>query len=319
MTTVDVAQGSRTQLLHKKQSGLGVPATGNYTITRINSFDLNPIVEPITPEELRSDREIYDYRHGNRNTAGNSVHDLSYGLHDTLLESMMFSTFSAPVTDDAGVIKIGTTPQYLSLEDGALDLGVYRPFYDMICSRGQFVFGTGREAIVRATFNWVGLSGGRPSVSSIGGTPVNPVANRIPFDTFSGSLFFNASESGQEAINITRMEMNIDNGAAPIFGLGQQEGIFVEFGRGNVTGSLSMYYTFDSQTALQNFLDETEAVIVMNIIDKTNHQMEFRLPRVKYSGGNVPMANEKSRIITLPFQAMKDNTVGSALKITKID
>jgi hypothetical protein len=56
----------------------------------------------------------------------------------------------------------------------------------------------------------------------------------------------------------------------------------------------------------------------MNLVDPDGNVMEFRMPRVKFSGGDVPVANEQSRIITMPFIALKDAVIGSALKISKV-
>lgn len=316
MTNVTVAQGSRSQLLRKKQSGVGVAATGNYFIERITGHSLNAVKDLVPSTEIRSDRERYDMRHGNQSAGGQTMHELVYGTHDSFIEGAMFSTFSSAVTDNAGIVTIGTTPQYFTLEDGALDLAVYRAFYDMVVSRCHFAFGTGSNAMVKMELDWVGLSGGDPNSATIGGTATSPNI-RPPFDTFTGAVYDNSPETGAEMIEITSMDLNIDNGAAPIFGLGQQTGVAVEFGRGEVGGTLSMYYTQRSRQLMERFLREIEAYLVLNIIDPSGNTMEFRMPRVKINGSDVPLANEKSRVITMPFVALKDSVIGSALQITK--
>lgn len=317
MSVLTVAQGSRSQLLAKKQTGIGVPAGGNYSIVRLNTHSINAVKEIIESQEIRSDREITDSRHGNRAARGSTTHELVYGHSstDAFIESMMFSEFSAVSTDDAGIINIGVTPQYFTMEDGALDVGIYRPFYDMLVSRGQFVFGTGREAIVQATFDWVGLDGGNPSAASIGGTPAE-VTVRQPFDTFSGALYDNNAETGEEMLNVTRAELTVDNTANPIYGFGQQTGIALEYGRARVTGQLSMYYTERSKQFIERFMREITAQLVINIVEDTR-SMEFKMLTVKYNGSDVPLANERSRIITLPFVALRNNSIGTALRITK--
>lgn len=316
MTTVTVAQGTRSQLLYKKQSALGTPATGNFTIARINSHSLNAMIDQIEPSEIRSDREIYDMRQGNLSARGSTTHDFCYGAHDVFLESAMFSTFSAGVTDNDGIMSIGTSPQYLSMEDGALDVGIYRPFYDMLASRASFRMGTGREAIVRLSIDWVGLAGGDAAAASIGGTPVAPTALRRPFDTFSGALWDNEPETGTEMIEVTSLDINIDNGANPIFGFGQQSGIAIEYGRGRVSGQATMYYSARAKQTLERYIRDIEGVLVANITDTQNDTYEFRMSRVKFTGGDVPLANERSRIVTVPFQALKPSGT-SSLVITK--
>ena len=315
MATETVAQGARSQLLFKKQTALGTQATGNFTKARFNTHGLKAQIESAESEEIRSDREVYDFRHAHRHAMGPSVHELVYGDHDGFVESAMFSTFSAAVTDDDGLIQIGVAPQYFSLEDGAVDIVQYRMFVDMLVSRAQFQFRTGREAIVRMSLDWVGTGGGTPAGSSSGGTAVAPSTNS-PFDTFTGTMFDNAQESGDELLIISSLDINIDNGANPIFALTQQTGIGLEYGRGRITGQLTAFYK--DAALLNRHLNETEWTLVMDLVDPDGNTMEFRLPRIKSTDGDVPVANERSRLITMSFQALKDDTYGSALRITKI-
>lgn len=302
-----VAQGARSQLLVKKQSALGTVATGNFTRLRYNTHSLSVTKDMIEANEIRGDREVYDARHGNRSARGDVVVDLTFGDHDVLFESVMFNPF------DTDSVQIGVTPQYLSIEDGALDIGRYRMFESMVGNTLRLSIRPNQ--MVTATFGLVGLDGGAPEASSSGGTPVAPTTNK-PFDSFSGALYDNAEESGAEVAVVTSLELSVDNGVSPAFAVGQQTGVFLEHGRGRVTGTLTAFY--QNGDWLNRFLNETEAPLVMNLVDPGGNVMEFRMPRVKFSGGDVPVANEQSRIITMPFVALKDTVIGSALKISKV-
>lgn len=318
MTTVTVAQGARSQLLLKKQSALGTAATGNFRAMRLNTFNVNPNIDIVTPAEIRGDRHLTDQRHGNRSVRGQSVHELVYGAHDDLIEGAMFSTFSGVVTDNQGLISgVGVTPSYYSLEDGALDLAVYRQFYDMMVSRARFDFGTGQNAVAKLTIDWVGLSGGDPDGTSIGGTPVG-TSNVRPFDTFSGALYDNSPETGVELVEVTALSIDINNNVRPTFGLGQQTGINTEFGRGLVTGNITMYYTQRSRQFIERFTREIDAFLVFTLSEPiSGHTMEFRMPKIKINGGDIPLANEQSRIITMPYSALYDGSTYELL-ITKL-
>lgn len=307
MSVAIVAQGARSQLLLKKQSALGVVATGNFTRLRYNTHSLNVAKDMIEANEIRGDREVYDARHGNRSARGDIAVDLTFGDHDALIESIMFNPF------DTDSVQIGVAPQYLSIEDGALDIAQYRMFESMVGNTMQLSIRPNQ--MVTATFGMIGLDGGAPAGSSSGGTPVAPTTNS-PFDSFNGALYDNAEESGNEVAVVTSLELNVDNGVNPAFAVGQQTPIFLEFGRGRVSGTLTAFY--QDASWLTRFLNETESPLVMNITDPDGNVMEFRMPRVKFSGGDVPVANEQSRIITMPFIAMKDEVIGSALKISKV-
>lgn len=306
MTTVATAQGARSQLLAKAQSALGTPATGNFSRVRYNTHSLDVVKQSIEGAEIRSDRQVQDYRHGNRNSAGDIVCDLCYADHDLFISSAMFSSY---VTDQ---MSIGIVPSYLSIEDGALDIAQYRMYIDMLVNSMQVSMAPNQ--MVRATFGLVGTDGNANAGSSSGGTPV-AASNNKPFDSFNAALYDNAAESGAEIAVATSLEFTIDNGVRPAFVIGQQTPLNLEYGRGRVTGRLTAYYK--DAVLITRFLNETEGVLVVNIVDPDGNDMEFRFPRIKYNGATVPVANEQGRVITIPFVALRDSSLGTALKITR--
>ena len=308
MAVATTAQGARSQLLLKKQTALGSQATGNFTLQRYNTHSLNTAKQGVESQELRSDREVQDFRHGNRNGAGEIVTELVFGDHDTLIESAMFSTF------DTDSIDIGVDPQYLSIEDGALDISQYRMFVDMIANSMSIVMAPNQ--MVQATFGMVGTDGAAPTGSSNGGTAVAASSNS-PFDSFNAALYDNIAETGSEIAIITGLTINVENAVNPAFAVGQQTPINLEYGRGRVSGEVTVYY--EDATWIEAFINETESVLIANITDPDSNVMEFRMPRVKYNGADVPVDSEQSRIITLPFVALRDSAgIGTALRISKV-
>lgn len=307
MVVATIAQGARSQLLAKTQSALGTVATGNFDRLRWNTHSLNVTKGTLESAEIRSDREVAVYRHGNRNAAGEIATELLFGDHDLLIASAMFGTWG---TDS---IDIGVTPQYLSIEDGALDINQYRMFQDMLVN--SMAISIQNNAMVMATFGLIGRDGSANTGSSSGGTPVEPSANE-PFDSFNAALFDNAAESGAEIAIITGLNFTIENGVDPAFAVGQQTPVAMQYGRGRVTGEITAYY--QNANLINQFLNETEGVLVCNLTDPDSNNMEFRFPRVKYNGANVPVASEQSRIITIPFVALLDGSIGTAFRISKV-
>jgi hypothetical protein len=307
MATANIAQGSRSQLLVKKQSALGTVATGNFDRLRWNTHSLNVVKQVIESGEIRSDREVAVSRHGNRNAAGEIVVELLNQDHDLLIQSAMFNTWTSDLID------IGVDPQYLSIEDGALDINQYRMFQDMLVN--SMAVSIQPNAMLTATFAMVGTDGAVNTGTSAGGTPVEPTDNE-PFDSFNASLYDNAAESGSEIAVVTGLNFTIENGVDPAFAVGQATPIAMQYGRGRVTGELTAYYT--NADFINKFLAETEGVLVCNITDLDGNNMEFRFPRVKFNGATVPVANEQSRVITIPFAAIRDNTLGTALRISRV-
>ena len=91
MTVVTAAQGSESRLLVKKQTALGSVATGNFSRLRFNTHSFDPAIGAVESNEIRDDREVEEFRHGNKNGAGQIAAELCYGDHDILIESALFT------------------------------------------------------------------------------------------------------------------------------------------------------------------------------------------------------------------------------------
>lgn len=309
MATVDISQGSRSQLLIKNSGVIGSAPVGNFELLRYNSHSLNLVKDIVEPAEIRSDREVQDQRHGNRRSLGDIVCDLTYdSSQDRLINNLMFGN----ETTDGWTI--GTSPQYSWIEDGALDISEYKRTINALVSRGSFSFRTGTEAVVKATFSLVGTDEEAPSGSSSGGTPIAAGGGQ-PFDSFTGSVYDQEPISGTELATITSIDINIDNGVDPVFAIGQQEAIALDYGRGRVTGQFTAVYK--DATFLTRFRNETETALVVSVTDPDGDTMTFTMGRIKYNGASVPVVSERHRVITIPFQALLDTSLGTALAITK--
>lgn len=307
MVTVAAAQGSRSSVYYKKQSALGTAATGDFGTLRFNTQGLKVSKESVESSEIRSDREVSVFRHGNRSTTGDIEVELCYGDHDALIEAAMFNPFTA------GVCSIGVTPQYLSLEDAQLDIGKYQLYQDQLATTMKVTIAP--NAMVTATFSLVGTDGANVSDTSSAGTPTEASSNE-PFDSFTGSIYDDAAETSSVAI-LTAIEFTVENSVAAAFAVGQQTAVNLEYGRGNVTGQLTAYFV--DETWINRFLNEDEFAIVVNLSDPDGNEFEFKFPRCKLTDADHGVQNEQSRTITLPFQALLDSTLGTAFQITATD
>lgn len=296
-----IAQGARSQLLYKLQSAFGTNATGNYKKARFNSHSLKLDRGTVEGAEIRADRYVKDYRLTTKAASGDIEVDLCDGDHEDFIASMMFNSWG---TD---VISIGTTPQYLTIEDGALDITQYRLFSDMVVNQARFRWAPGE--IAKATFSFVG-SGLAQSGSSGGGTAV-AAGTTSPYDSVNGSLFFNTPETGSEIAIVTALDFMVDNGVRPGHVIGQLNPAVMEFGRARVSGTISAYY--EDATVVNRFINETAFSLVWNVTDPNSNSLEFRFENCKATGGDVPLANEQSRIITMPFVALVPVSGGSGI------
>ena len=73
---------------------------------------------------------------------------------------------------------------------------------------------------------------------------------------------------------------------------------------------------FASSDLLAKFIDEEDSSLSFQLGDGTN-SMTFFMPRIKYSGGDVPVNDEGPIILNMPYQALYDSVTGYTLQITK--
>lgn len=82
-----IATGSRHSMAYIEETVYGTtPATPKFTHIRHTSTSLALTKETIQSEELRSDRQISGFKHGNKQVGGDVSIELSLGSFDDLLE-----------------------------------------------------------------------------------------------------------------------------------------------------------------------------------------------------------------------------------------
>ena len=298
------AQGSRSRLAFGVESTFGTAAT-SYTNLPFNTHSLNLSKDRVAGNEIQPDRMPRVDRHGNRSVAGDITVDLRDTAYDDLIESAMLSTFST------GVIKVGTTPKFLTLEDYAGDIDQARLFTG--CAVSTMGISMAPNQMVTATFGMVGkdmtVSATEKTVAAAG------VAE--PFDAYSGDLKV-ADVDGIGAASalsiITGVDFTVTNSFAPTFVVGDDSAPALEFGRAEIEGSITAY--FEDATLVNRFLNETESAIEVSVADPSANTMTFLFPRVKFNAADIPVDGPTSRVVTLPFVALYDDTELTNLKIT---
>lgn len=298
------AQGSRSSLGLGVEGSFGVAAS-TYTNLPIKTHSLDLTKERLQGQDIQSDRMQRVDRHGNRNVAGSIEVDLRKGNYDDLLESAFLSTF-----DSSDEITIGTTPKFLTIEDAMNDIGQYRLFTGMAVSTASFSIAPNQ--MVETTFEMVGKN---MTISGTGKT-VGASTTNSPFDSYNGAIYEGGVATSDLIGLVTSIEFSITNSFAPTFVVGSDTAPQLEYGRAVVEGTMSAYV--EDAVLLNKFLNETESELQVSVDDPSGaNAYEFFIPRVKYNGGSVPLANEQSRIMELPFVALYDSVEGTALRLTR--
>jgi len=298
------AQGSRSRLAFGVESAFG-SAASSYTNLPFNTHSLNLSKERVAGNEIQPDRMPRVDRHGNRSVAGDITVDLRDSAYDDLIESAMLSTFST------GVIKVGTTPKFLTLEDYAGDIDQARLFTG--CTVSTMSVSMAPNQMVSATFGMVGKD------MTISGTEKTVAAGGVgePFDAYSGALKV-ADVDGTGAASalsiVTSVDFTVTNSFAPTFVVGNDSAPQLEFGRAEVEGTITAY--FEDLSLVNRFLNETESAIEVSVADPSANTMTFLFPRVKFNAADIPVDGPTSRVVTLPFVALYDDTELTNLKIT---
>ncbi len=295
------AQGSRSSLSYIVESTFGTTPAGNFQNLPFTTHTLNMTKERVSGTDINADRMSRVDRHGNRQVAGDIVADLRDTDYDDLLESAMLNTWNA------NVLKVGTAPKYFSIEDYAADIDQARLFSG--CSVNTLAVSLAPNAMVTGTFGIVG----KDMVISATEKTQDAATGAAPFDAYSGDLEI----GGSVAAIVTAMDFTLTNGFAPTFVVGDDSAPSLEVGDAVVEGTISAY--FEDAALLNRFIDETETSLKVTVGDNegTPNTMEFFFPRCKINSADVGVDGPTSRIISLTFVALRDETEATNLRITR--
>jgi hypothetical protein len=114
-----IAQGVKKVLSYKKQTGLGVPASGGsgQELRRVTST-INLTKETYQSSEIRSDQQIADFRHGSKQVSGTLSGELSSGTYKDFLQSVLRKDFVAISSLTAAAVTIVASTGVITFQTG---------------------------------------------------------------------------------------------------------------------------------------------------------------------------------------------------------
>ena len=300
------AQGSRSSLSYIVESTFGTTPSGNFTTLPFTSHSLNLTKDIMEGNDIQADRMPRVNRQGNRQTSGDIAVDLRRGDFDPLLEAAMLSTWS---TD---VLKVGTTPKFFSIEDYAADIDQARLFTGMTVS--TLGISMAPNQMVATTFGMVGKD---MTISQTEKT-LNASGTYAPFDAYSGSIGIGAIGTGtpSSVAVVTGIDFTLENSYAPTFVIGSDSAPSLEYGRAEVSGTISAY--FEDAALINRFLNETETGVQVSVNDPTgSNPYTFKFPRCKINSADVGVDGPTSRIVSMEFVGLYDTGEASNMEITR--
>ena len=298
------AQGSRSSLSFITESTFGTTPAGNFTNLPFSTHSLNLTKDRVAGTDIQADRMARVDRHGNRQVGGDIVVDLRDGDFDVFLESAMLNTWAT------NVLKVGTTPKFMSTEDYAADIDQARVFTGMSVS--TMGISLAPNQMVTTTFGMVG----KDMTMSATEKTQDAASGAAPFDAYSGDISIGNVGGAAAVAIVTALDFTLNNSYAPTFVIGDDSAPSLEYGRAEVEGTLTAY--FEDAALINRFLNETETEIEVSVDDPTGaNSYTFQFPRVKINSADVGVDGPTSRMISMSFVALYDATEGTNLKITR--
>lgn len=114
-----IAQGVKKVVSYKKQTGLGVAASGGggQELRRVTST-INLTKETYQSSEIRSDQQIADFRHGSKQVSGTLSGELSSGTYKDFLQSVLRKDFVAITSLTAAAVTIVASTGVITFQTG---------------------------------------------------------------------------------------------------------------------------------------------------------------------------------------------------------
>ena len=260
--------------------------------------------DALESEKLRGDRQIEDFRHGNKSIGGDFSAELEYSSLDDILEATFCGTWTADV------LKTGVTRRSFTFESKFGDLAVpeyHRYTGSEITSMSMSI---APNAMVTTSFTVVGQDLTLNTTELANSTYV-PDGDFSPFDSFTGTI----SEGGVTIGVVTSLDLTLENGLEPLFAVGSPITIRPSIGKSRLTGTLTTY--FENKTLYQKFINETASSISCTLIDPAGNSYQIDLGNVKYNSGQPDVTGEGAITIPMDFVGLYDTIDDSNIVITR--
>ena len=299
-----IATGSRHNLSYVLESTFGTtPTNPSFTPIRHTGTTLGLSKDSIESEELREDRQVAHYRHGNKSVTGDVNFELSYGGLDALLEATLCGTWAT------NVLLAGTTRRSFTVERHHQDIGKF--LRSTGCQFNTMSLSVAPNSMVTGSFGVIG-SGFSSSGTALTNATYSAESTTAPFDSFTGAI----TEGGSAIAIITALELNIDNGMEALYVVGSSDTLLPSIGKSMVTGSVTAY--FENTTLMDKFVNETTSALQFTLTDAAGNDYIFLLPKVKYNSGNPEVSGPGAITLTLDFVSLFNSASDKQIKITRV-
>lgn len=304
-----IATGSRHDMAYIVESTYGTtPSTPAFKPIRHTGTTLGLSKDAIQSEELREDRQIAHFRHGNKSVSGDINFELSYNTFNDLIEAVMCGTWTSD--GDPETLIAGTTARSFTVERHHEDIGKY--LRSTGCCFNSMSLSIAPNSMVTGSFGVIGKDFSIAS-AAITGASYAAETTTAPFDSFTGAI----TDGGSTIAIVTALELNIDNGLEAQYVVGDSTTLQPPLAQSNISGSITAY--FENTTLIDKFVNETSSALTFTLTDAAGNDYLFNMPNVKYNSGNPEVGGPGAVTVTLDFIALYNAGITSQLQITRDD
>ena len=300
-----IANGAQHSLHYVAEVTYGTtPSTPTWTPVPHTGTTLALTKDAVESEKLRGDRQVEDFRHGNKSVSGEFTGELEYEAFDDLLEAALCGSWSADV------LKAGVTRRSFTFERKFADLAVPEYHRYTGCEINSLALSVSPNSMVTATFGVIGkdLS---VNTSQVASSTYSADVGNTPFDSFTGSI----NEGGSPIATVTALELSLENGIEPLFAVGSATTQRPAIGKSRLTGTLTTY--FESKALYEKFLNETSSSIALTLTDLDGNDYLIEISNVKYNSGQPDVSGEGAITIAMDFVGLYDSSDASNIVITR--
>ena len=289
--------------------GTTPPTTPAFVVIPHKSTTLALAKGSVESQQIRTDRQVADLRHGNRQVGGEISSEMTWTDFDNILQAVLCGTWASNVLVPGITYRSYSILRQFTDQTGG---GVIMPF--MLykgCLFNTFGLTLAAEALAIATFGLWGREQTAATTGPTGFTYTAPSTNK-PFDSFRGSITVDGSPIG----SVSELTLTLENGVEPRFVLFTDKSNFPKYGKIRITGSFTAY--FDDAALLNKFNGEVPAALVFTMQDLSGHTYTFTLPRLVLTGGQPDASGEDDITLTIPFTATYDDVgATNSMSITR--
>lgn len=300
-----IANGAQHSLHYVAESTYGTtPSTPTWTPLPHTGTTLALTKDGIESEKLRGDRQVEDFRHGNKSISGDITGELEYAAFDDMLEAALCGSWTL---DE---LKAGTTRRSFTFERKFGDLATPEYHRYTGCEVNALSISVSPNSMVTTTFGIIGKDL-TTNTSQVASSVYSSDVGNSPFDSFTGSI----TEGGVSIGVVTALELSLENGIEPLFAVGSQTTNRPSIGKSRLTGTLTTY--FESKALYDKFINETSSSIALTLTDLDGNDYLIELGNVKYNSGQPDVSGEGAVTIALEFVGLYDDTDQSNIVITR--